>query len=236
MKKVLCTICMRGNSKGVKNKNLKLINGKPLLYYTIIKALKSKLFDEIVVSSDSKKILSLSKKLGIINLINRPNKLATDSSGKIPVIIHALLNTEKKLKKIFKYVVDLDVTAPIRSIKDIKKSLNILIKKKSDNLVTATVSRKSPYFNIIEKKNSQIKLAKKTKNIILRRQDAPITYDLNPSIYMWKCSSLIKNPSIFQKKTEIYLMPQSKSFDIDNDIDLEITKLFLKKKYEERYK
>ena len=236
MKNVLCTICMRGNSKGVKNKNLKLINGKPLLYYTVIKAIKSKLFDEIVVSSDSKKILSLCKKLGIKNLINRPNKLATDTSGKIPVIIHALLNTEKKLKKNFNYVVDLDVTAPLRSIDDIRKSLNILIKKKSDNLVTACVSRKNPYFNIIEKKKSQIVLAKKIKIKILRRQDAPITYDLNPSIYIWKCSSLLKNPSIYQKKTEVYLMPQSKSFDIDNDEDLEITKLFLKKKYEKKYK
>ena len=129
MKKILCTICMRGNSKGVKNKNFRLINGKPLLYYTVIKALKSQLFDEIVVSSDSMKILSLSKKLGINNLIKRPNILATDSSGKIPAIIHALLNTEKKLKKNFNYVVDLDVTAPLRSIDDIRKSLNILIKK-----------------------------------------------------------------------------------------------------------
>ena len=79
-------------------------------------------------------------------------------------------------------------------------------------------------------------LAKKIKIKILRRQDAPITYDLNPSIYIWKCSSLLKNPSIYQKKTEVYLMPQSKSFDIDNDEDLEITKLFLKKKYEKKYK
>ena len=84
MKKILCTVCMRGNSKGIKNKNFVLINGKPLLYHTISKAIKSKIFNEIVVSSDSKKILSLSKKNGIKNLIKRPKNLANDKSGKIP--------------------------------------------------------------------------------------------------------------------------------------------------------
>lgn len=229
MKKILCTICMRENSKGIKNKNFKSLNGKPLLYYTISKAFKSKLFNEIVVSSDSKKILLLSKKNGIKNLIKRPKNLANDKSGKVPAIKHALLTTQKRLKKKFDYVVDLDVTCPIRSISDIKKSFNKFIKSKSDNLVSVNVSRKNPYFNIIEKKKSRIELVKKISSKVLRRQDAPKTYDLNASIYIWKSSSLVKKPSIFQKKTEIYVMPQSKSFDIDDKIDLKITKLFLKK-------
>ena len=230
MKKILCTVCMRGNSKGIKNKNFVLINGKPLLYHTISKAIKSKIFNEIVVSSDSKKILSLSKKNGIKNLIKRPKNLANDKSGKIPAIKHALLTTQKKLNKKFDYVVDLDVTCPLRSIKDIKNSFNQFIKSKSNNLVSATVSRKNPYFNIIEKQNFKIKLVKKSNSKILRRQDAPVTYDLNASIYIWTSKSLIQNPSIFQKKTAVYLMPQSKSFDIDDVIDLKITKLFLKNK------
>ena len=69
MKKILCTICMRGNSKGLVNKNLKLLNGKPLMYYTINQAKKSKIFDEIVVSSDSQKILNTAKYYKIKNLM-----------------------------------------------------------------------------------------------------------------------------------------------------------------------
>ena len=232
MKKILCTICMRGSSKGVKNKNIIDINGKPLLYYTVSKAINSKIFNEIVASSDSKKILSLSKKFGVKNTIIRPKILSNDKSGKVPAIKHALLKIQKKLNKKFDYVIDLDVTCPLRSIADIKKAFNHFIKSKSDNLVSATYSRKSPYFNIVHKKNNKIELIKKQKNNILRRQDVPITYDLNASIYIWKSEALIKNPSIFQKKTSIYLMPKLKSFDIDDVVDLKITKLFLKKKNE----
>jgi len=130
MKKVLCTICMRGNSKGLVNKNLKLLNGKPLMYYTINQAKKSKIFDEIVVSSDSQKILNKAKNLKIKNLILRPKKLASDTSGKLPAIKHALLKTENKLNKEFDYIIDLDVTSPLRSINDIKKSLALFKKKK----------------------------------------------------------------------------------------------------------
>ena len=163
MKKILCTICMRGNSKGIKNKNLKMINGKPLLFYTISKAIKSNIFDEIVVSSDSKRILLASKKFGVRNLIKRPKKLSNDSSGKIPAIKHALLLTQKKLNKNFDYVIDLDVTSPLRTVDDIKKSFYKFKKKNADNLVSVCISRKNPYFNIIEKKNSTIKLIGKKK-------------------------------------------------------------------------
>ena len=81
--KILCTICARKGSKGLKNKNIRKIKGKHLIYYTIKQALKSKIFDEIVVSSDSKTILDLSKKYGVQNLILRKKKLARDNSPKI---------------------------------------------------------------------------------------------------------------------------------------------------------
>ena len=99
MKKILCTICMRGGSKGVKNKNIKIINGKPLLYYTLNQAVKSKIFDKIVISSDSEKILRLSKKYGADYCIKRPKLLSRDTSAKLPVVRHALRASEKYFKK-----------------------------------------------------------------------------------------------------------------------------------------
>ena len=75
--KIICTICMRANSQEVKNKNLKIINKKPLMYFTIKSAIKSKLFDKIVVSSDSKKIQSLSKKFGAEVIFTRPKRLSS---------------------------------------------------------------------------------------------------------------------------------------------------------------
>mgnify|MGYP006094866181 CR=1 FL=1 len=230
IKKILCTICMRGNSKGIKNKNLKTINGKKLLSYTIKAAIDSKIFNEIVVSSDSLKILNASKKLKIKNLVKRPKKLASDSSGKIPAIKHALIQTEKKLKKKFNYIIDLDATSPLRTKKDIIGAFKKFIQKNADNLVSVTESRKNPYFNIVEVKNSRVQLVKKKSQNILRRQDTPKTYDLNASIYIWKREILLKKKTLYQKKTILYEMPQDRSFDLDNRNDLEIVSFYLKKR------
>ena len=96
--KVLCTICARGGSKGIKNKNIKKINKKPLIDITLTQAKKSKIFSDIIVSSDSSKILSVSKKHKVI-LHKRSKKLSSDKSPKIPVIRDALKFAEKKHRK-----------------------------------------------------------------------------------------------------------------------------------------
>jgi CMP-N-acetylneuraminic acid synthetase len=119
--KILCTICVRGGSKGLRNKNIKNINGKPLVSYTINQAIRSKIFDNIAISSDSYKILNIAKKFGIKDLIKRPKNLAIDSAPKIPVIKHCLAEMEKRYKKKYDLIVDLDATAPLRKIIDIKK-------------------------------------------------------------------------------------------------------------------
>ena len=119
--KILCTICARKGSKGVKNKNLKTINKKPLIFYSIDQAKKSKLFKKIVISTDSKKIKNYVKKLGIDCWFLRPAKLATDKSSKIPAIQHALIKAEEYYKQKFDTIVDLDVTSPLRNVSDIKK-------------------------------------------------------------------------------------------------------------------
>ena len=90
---------MRIGSQGVRNKNMKLINGKPLMYYTIKQAIKSKLFDNIVVSTDSKKMLVKAKSYGAEGWFIRPKRLASNTCSKIPVIRHALREAEKFLIK-----------------------------------------------------------------------------------------------------------------------------------------
>ena len=121
--KIICVICMRANSQNIKNKNLITLNKKPLMSYTIKSAINSKLFDNIVVSSDSKKIQKLSKKFGAEVIFSRPKKLSTNYVPKLSVIKHAVINSEKHYKKKYDYVIDLDVTAPCRDADDIKKPL-----------------------------------------------------------------------------------------------------------------
>jgi CMP-N-acetylneuraminic acid synthetase len=224
---ILCTICVRGGSKGIKNKNIKKIKNEPLVCHSVNQAIKSKLFDEIVVSSDSKKILDIVKKSGVKNLIKRPKKLANDSSPKIPVIRHSLMEMEKKHNKTFDIIIDLDATSPLREILDIKKALKKMISSKSNNLITACLSRRNPYFNAIEFKKNKIQPVKILKKQFTSRQEAPVVYDMNASIYIWKRNLLLKSNTVFNKKTSVYIMPEERSFDIDSEFDFKIVSTLL---------
>ena len=227
--KILCTICARGKSKGLKNKNIKKINGLPLISHTINHAQKSKIFDEIVVSSDSKKILTIAKSLGARPL-KRPNSLSSDNAGKLDAIKHALKSIEKIDGEKYDIIIDLDVTSPLRKISDIKNALNLFREKKASLVMSATVSRKNPYFNQVYQRRNSVKLVKIDKSNYKRRQDAPIIYDLNASIYVYKRNILIKSNTIFVNKSFLYLMPQNRSFDIDSKSDFDYVNFLMKKK------
>ena len=229
MNSILCTICMRSGSRGVKNKNIKLINGRPLMYYTIKQAIKSKIFDNIVVSTDSKKILKIAKSYGAEGWFLRPKKLSLATSHKDPAVRHALFQAEKFYNKKFETIIDLDVTSPLRKIEDILNAYNFFIKQKGNILLTGCKSKKNPYFNIIEIINNKVQVVKKLKKNIYRRQDAPITYDCNGSIYIYKRKSLINFKSYFTRKTVFYKMPENRSIDIDSELDFKLVEFLLKK-------
>ena len=239
MNSILCTICMRSGSQGVRNKNMRIINGKPLMYYTIKQAIKSKLFDNIVVSTDSKKILTKAKLCGAEGWFIRPKRLASSTCSKIPVIKHALREAEKFYNKKFQFIIDLDVTSPLRSSRDINNAYKTIIKNRGDVLISGTKSKKNPYFNMVEVINNKVKFVKILKKQVFRRQDAPTTYDLNASIYIWNRNALINSnsKSIIKKletetnkKTVLYEMPDSRSIDIDSKLDFELVEFLLKKK------
>ena len=221
---------MRANSQKIKNKNLINLNKKPLMSYTIKSAVNSKLFDNIVVSSDSQKIQKLSKKFGAEVIFSRPKKLSTNYVPKISAIKHAVINSEKHYKKRYDYVVDLDVTAPCRDANDIKKAFKKFQKSKKDMLVSVTKSRKNPYFNMLEIKNRNISLVKKTSKEVVARQKSPVVYDMNASIYIWKRDSLFNDPSLINKYTVLHEMPEDRSIDIDTMIDWHLVELLMKLK------
>ena len=221
---------MRGDSQGVKNKHTKLINGKPLMYYTIKQAIKSKIFDHIVVSTDSKKILKMAKSYGAEGWFLRPKKLALDTSPKVPAIKHALAQAEKLYNKKFETIVELEATSPLRKIEDILKAYKFFVKKKANMLITGCKSRKNPYYNMFEIVNNKLKKIKKFKKNIYRRQDAPITYHSNGSLFIWNRKSLINFKSFFTKKTVFYEMPENRSIDIDSKLDFQLVEFLLKKK------
>ena len=226
--KILCSICARSGSKGVKNKNLREIAGKPLISWTIDQAKESGLFDNIVVSTDSDEIINIAKEYGADVFFKRDPSLAGDKVGKLDVIKDLLLQSEKFYNVKFDYIIDLDVTSPLRNVDDIKKAFKYFIETSSDNLITATPSRRSPYFNMVEIVDGKVKLVKEGN--FLRRQDVPQTYDMNASIYIWKRDVLLGNKTLFLDKTALYIMPEERSIDIDSELDFKIVEMLLKER------
>ncbi|QOY54079.1 acylneuraminate cytidylyltransferase family protein [Candidatus Sulfurimonas marisnigri] len=229
MSKVLCTICARGGSKGVKNKNIKEINGKPLIAYTIGQAKDSGLFEHIVISTDSDDIANIAKQYGAEVFFKRSAEIASDIAGKLDVIRDAFVRSEKYYNKQFDYLIDLDATAPLRNVDDIIKSFNQFLENNNDNLITAMPSRRSPYFNLVEVDSvGKVSLSKQLDNSIVRRQDAPKSYDMNASIYIWKRDSILNDKSLFLENTGLYVMPEERSIDIDTELDYKFVEFLMR--------
>jgi len=222
--KRLCSVCVRGGSKGVQNKNTRPLLGKPLLIHSLDQARQSGLFDCIVVSSDSNEILQLAEEWGVDHAIERPEELATDFAAKLPVIQHCFQTAETLSGMTFDIAVDLDATSPLRNQADIKGVVDLLESHDSTtNVITGAPARRSPYYNLIELDESgKIHLSGKRQSIdgkIVRRQDAPPCFDMNASIYAWWRDSLLKERHVIQSSTLLYLMPAERSVDIDTELD-----------------
>lgn len=231
MSNILCTICARGGSKGVKNKNIKELNGKPLIAYTIEQAKASGLFEHIVISTDSDNIASVAKQYGAEVFFKRSEEIASDTAGKLDVIKDAFKRSEEYYNRTFDYLIDLDATAPLRSVEDIINSFNQFKENNNDNLITAMPSRRSPYFNLVEQdKDGKVYLSKKLDGAVVRRQDAPKSYDMNASIYIWKRDVILNEGSLFLEKTGLYVMPEERSIDIDNELDFKFVEFLMKER------
>ena len=225
----LCTICARSGSKGVPNKNIKKIAGKPLIQHTIEQAKKSKIFSDIIVSSDCKKILKIAEKLGV-HTLKRTNQLSKDFVGKVDVIRDAAIKAQKMLDKKFDNVIDLDVTSPLRQVSDIHNSFKKFQNGNYQNLITGCVARKNPYFNMIEIKKNVLSISKRTNKKIYSRQKSPQVFEMNASIYIWKNKALMNKSNLVTSKTAFYEMPEERSIDIDTMLDWKIVSFLMEKK------
>lgn len=229
--KRLCTICARGGSKGVKNKNTRLIAGKPLIAHSIIQAKTSGLFQYLAVSSDCENILKIAQDWGADYVVHRPQEMASDTAAKVPAIRHCFQSIEKLLGINFEILVDLDATSPLRNIQDIEESIDLLESKNVSNVITGCLARRSPYFNLVEETDTGIvKLSKQPDHFIARRQDTPNCYDLNASIYVWKRDALLSNNnSVFYPDTRLYVMPENRSIDIDSELDFQFVEFLMER-------
>jgi len=223
----LCTICARGGSKGLENKNTLPLLGKPLLVHSIDQARESQLFERIAVSSDSAQILQTAKEGGADDLIERPAELATDTAGKVPAILHALRSMEERYGR-YDVLVDLDATSPLRTADDVRGAVQLLESSHVTSVITGAASHRSPYFNMVEERvDGTVALAKQPPAEVKRRQDAPRTFDMNASIYVWRTDAFRTDPKVFYPDTRLFEMPTERSRDIDSEFDFDIVKLII---------
>ncbi len=228
----LCTVCARGGSVGVPNKNLRPIAGKPLIVHTLDQARQSGQFDVIAVSSDSTAILDTARNWGADELVERPATLASATAGKVPAIHHCVETVESRLSRTFTTIVDLDATSPLRTVADICHAIELLEQSNVQSVITGATARRSPYFNLVERdpETGRISLAKKPQEAILRRQDAPACFDMNASIYIWRRDTFVQTPSVFYPDTLMYVMPEERSLDIDSQLDFDLVEFLMTRK------
>ncbi|MBF4465683.1 cytidylyltransferase domain-containing protein [Flavobacterium sp. LC2016-12] len=223
-KKVLYIIPARGGSKGVLNKNIRNLNGKPLIYYSIEAVLEISDSEDICVSTDSLEIKKIVEDYGLKVPFLRPSEIASDSATTEDVLLHAI-NFYKSIGVDYEYIVYLQPTSPLRRGEHIKGALK-LIEPNTELIVSVKETDSNPYYVLFEENTDGI-LKKTKEGIYTRRQDCPVVYELNGAIYIINVDKLLEKG--YQKLNMMkYVMPKEVSIDIDDIVDFKIAEVLIK--------
>ena len=225
--KVLFTICGRAGSKGIHNKNIRDFVGKPLPYYSLsaidlfLKRHKELDYD-IVVNSDSEILLGMMKdnQLRELSIVNRETSLAGDTIGKIAVINNCLQVMEERKGTSYDVVLDLDITSPLRRVRDIDELLKKHFEKKPDVTTSVVPARRNPYFNQLMHADKGMK--KVVASNYTARQQAPEVFDMNASIYAYSPEYLKTGKGVLDGYCEVIEMYDTGILDLDHENDFEL--------------
>jgi CMP-N,N'-diacetyllegionaminic acid synthase len=230
---ILFTICGREGSKGVKNKNIKSFMGFPLFFYTVsiidLFIKQNNGFNcDIVLNTDSEELINLFKSnLNIsAEFIKRDLELAKDNTPKISVIknCYDVMINRKKVK--YDMVVDLDITAPLRTLKDLELLIARKLDTDADVVFSVTDSRRNPYFNMVKK--TERGYERVIKSSFNTRQEAPEIFDMNASMYAYSPKFLESGKGIFDGKCDVVKMKDTAVLDIDHEDDFELMQVIAK--------
>ena len=234
MQNHLITICARGGSKGIPGKNIRKLNGKPLIGYTIeiAQKLARKIKADIALSTDSQDIKKVASEFDLCEEYHRPEELSGDTVGKIAVFRDVLSYYENLKNKRYNFIWDLDVTSPLRNLEDLTKAFHKLQNNPDAyNIFSVSEAKKNPYFNMVEETGNGFVQLVKNGNTIKSRQKAPVVYDMNASFYIYRRSFFDETFEMsITPSTLYYLMPHI-CFDIDEPIDFEIMQFLIRENH-----
>lgn len=217
---ILAVIPARGGSKGVPGKNKKLLNGKPLIQYSIDAALQSNYITEVVVTTDDEEIIAISKSLGANVPFVRPKHLAEDKTPTLPVIQHAISHFEAEGKQ-FDAICLLQPTSPFRPKGFLDKALETFIEKQTDALVSVleVPHQYNPHWTFEPNKNGALEIATGEKSIISRRQELPKAYHRDGSIYITKTAVIQNENSLYGNSLSYIISDENHYVNIDTQED-----------------
>ena len=208
-------IFARGGSKGIKNKNIIKFNGKPLISHTIESALNSKLFKDIVVSTDDDKISEISKSSGAL-VLSRPMELATDDSNEFLSWKHAV----NSYNKAFDNFISLPCTSPLRNFTTINNMINIYKRTQCDLLLGVTQSNHIPNFNMVKlTEEGKVYEYETSVNKVFRRQDALNCYNITTYAYITSPEYIVNADDLMCGNIYGHILSKQESIDIDDIFD-----------------
>lgn len=222
----LIIIPARGGSKGIPHKNIKLLNGKPLICYSIDIARQYTTDENICVTTDDKEIISVVEQYGLKVPFVRPAELATDTASSNDVLVHALNFYETQGRQV-DVIILLQPTSPFRKVSFVKEAVE-LYNEDLDMVVSVKETSANPYYNCFEEdKNGFLSISKSIGHPITRRQDAPKVWEYNGSIYVINPTSLKDNGMQHFTRVKKYPMSELYSVDIDCPFDWKVAELLL---------
>jgi CMP-N,N'-diacetyllegionaminic acid synthase len=225
-KKILALVTARGGSKRLPKKNTRLLNGKPLISWSIEAGLNSKYIDDVYVSTDNEEIARISEEYGAKVPFLRPQSLALDDSKSIDVIIHAI---DKLTDNDYDYLFLLQPTSPLRSSKVIDDSIEFFIEKEADSVIGVT--KNDHPIEWANKLNKDLLMNNFYDSLKRLSEKTEESYVINGAVYFCNIKRVLQSQSlIFDSKCYGYVMEKKESIDIDYDHDFLLAELILKNK------
>jgi len=226
--KIIAVIPARGGSKTIPRKNIRLVNGKPLIYYTIAEALKSKYLGRIIVSTEDEEIAQIAKEYGA-EVVARPRELAQDDTPSLPVVQHVIKYLEETEGFSPDTIVVLQPTSPLRTVEDIDEAIQKFWESECDSVVSVC-EVEHPIQWMYRLDGDRLKPLVRGGEKVTRRQDAPAIYRLNGAVYVTGRNVIMKQNRILGNDTRAYIMPPARSIDIDSEIDLKLAELLIRER------
>ena len=224
-KKILGIIPARGGSKGVPRKNIREFCGKPLIAWTIEQAKGSKYIDTCVVSTEDEEIKAVSEKWGGSVPFMRPKEMSRDDTPSIEPIMHAL-----NMMPGYDLMVLLQVTSPMRLSEDIDGAIEFCFENGAQSCISLTEAATNPYWTYTLDEGNRIRrLLKLAPEKSYRRQLLPKVYQPNGAVYIASREFINRTHVLNDESTVGYLMPTTRSWDIDTLQDFEIAQFLMQK-------